>query len=325
MVVIVHPGIDLLRGLLGKDRCFGSEALNGCSTWGNGTLLCGGVAFLAWPRFGFVSLIFVPLVPIAATFIWTTCFYRAASRVRKREFTVQDGFILRCGDRTRIEPIFVIDSGWYSQTGPATGYGASVLQLGDENGVTAENVYVDTKLAENELDTVMATAGPRGCRLLDVSFVAQVEPGQWHVVRLKPVWTPLLCGSLEQLTASDRSWWRRWCQPDFGNMGRTTVESQSVSEHLDRLVAAYPRVDEKHPDDAPGHDGTPTLNLIMGTVRPHDDVRALRSLLARHATIDIVTSRAHDDEIQRARRERGITEHSFDDSGVDIQTLRIFG
>ena len=28
MIVIVHPGIDLLRVFLGRDRCFGSESLN---------------------------------------------------------------------------------------------------------------------------------------------------------------------------------------------------------------------------------------------------------------------------------------------------------
>lgn len=81
MVAIVHPGIDLLRGLLGRDRCFGSEALNGCSTWGNGTLLCGIIAYLAWPQFGFASLVFVPLVPITATLFWTACFYLQAIRV----------------------------------------------------------------------------------------------------------------------------------------------------------------------------------------------------------------------------------------------------
>jgi hypothetical protein len=67
------------------------------------------------------------------------------------------------------------------------------------------------------------------------------------------------------------------------------------------------------------------LNLMMGTVRSRDDVRALRSLLARHATIDIVSSRAHDNELQCARGERGITKHSFDESGVDIHTVQIFG
>lgn len=324
MVAIVHPGIDLLRGLLGKDRCFGSEALNGCSTWGNGTLLCGLLAYLAWPRFGFASLVLVPFVPIAATLLWTACFYLKAIRVRKREFAVLDGAILRDCDKTRIEPEFVIDAGWYSQTGPATGYGASVLQLGDRNGVTAENVYLDAELAKRELDEVLETAGPNGCRLLDVSFVSHVEPRQWHVVTLKPVWTPLLCGPLEKLTETDRAWWRRWCQPDFGVMGRTTVESQSVSEHLERLVAAYPSVAEKHPDDPPEHDDMPTLNFLTGAVRPRDDVRALRALLSRHATIDIVTSHAHDDEIQRARGERRVTEHLFDESGVDIQTVKVF-
>jgi hypothetical protein len=134
----------------------------------------------------------------------------------------------------------------------------------------------------------------------------------------------LLCGPLEKLTAADRSWWRQWCQPDFGNMGRTTVESQSVSAHLERLVTAYPWVGEKHPDDASGHDDTTTLNLLMGTVRPRDDVRALRRLLERHAAIDIVTCRAHDVEVQHVRRERGIIEHSFDESGVEIQKIQVF-
>jgi hypothetical protein len=80
MVLIVHPGIDLRRRLIGRDRCFDSDLLNGCATWRNGTRLCGGVVFMTCRVLEWRSLLYVPLVPVTATLFWTAVFsLKAAS------------------------------------------------------------------------------------------------------------------------------------------------------------------------------------------------------------------------------------------------------
>lgn len=322
--LVVHPGIRLLRSIVGRDRCFGDDALNGCGTWLYGTFICGAIVFLGFPSLGFWSLVFVPLVTVGATFFWATFFTLKAMRMRRREFTVCDADVLRRSDGIAMEPEYAIKGTWEEQTGPATSYLAFVIQLGIQQDIVATNIYIDGDLANEDLAKVMETAGPKGCRQLDVCFVIPGEPQQWQVVQLHHVWTPLLCGSLENLTDADRAWWRKWCQPEFGTIGRATIESSAVREKLERLVAAYPWVADRHPDDRQDHDQTPTLNQMTGTVRPRDNVLALRALLSRGDSISIVTSRAHWVEIERDRGERGIVSHSFDDEGVEFQAVQHF-
>lgn len=322
MVLIVQPGIDLLRRFIGRDRCFGSEALNGCATWGNGTLLCGVMVLVTWRVLGFRSLLCVPMIPVAATLIWTGYFSLKAALVRKREFAVKVGGIYSL-DGPRIDPEFVVHAGWYDQTGPGTGYPAFAIQLGRGRDVIATNVYVDEVLAQRTLDQVMQTAGPNGCRLLDVSFVARIDQATWHVVSFNAPWAPLLCGQLERIPESDRAWWRQWCQPDFGALGRTEVDRDIVVEKLDRLIEAYPWIVDADPEDGPEHDSTPTLNLLRGTVRLRDNICALRALLAQQRSVEIVTHRAHRAEVDSVREQHdGGVELSFSEDGIEVQTVK---
>lgn len=322
MVAIVHPGIAFCRRLIGRDRCFGDEALNGCATWANGTLLCGALVFLTWPHLSFWSLALVPLIPILAAIFWPAYYSFAAARVRKREFDIQDGVLIRRRDAMLLTPEFAINSGWYEQTGPATGYSVATIQLGQGDTLLATNVYVDYALAKQDLARVMDVAGSKGCRMLDLHFVAQTDQKEWQVVRLTPGWTPVVCGPLARLSDADRAWWRQWCQPDFGALGRATVPSDVIAEHLDRLLIAYPILDERHESDEPNHDETPTLNLLLGVTRTHDDVRALRSLLSRHPEILVVAGHAHREEVDRFVNKRSSIEHRFDRHGVEIETIR---
>jgi hypothetical protein len=322
MVLIVHPGIDLLRRLIGRDRCFDSDSLNGCSTWGNGTLLCGGIVLMTWHYLEWRSLLYVPLVPVAATLFWTAAFSFRAALVRKREFTIRNGAIFH-KDGTELHPEFVIRGGSFEQTGPATGYTAAAIQLGRGEEILATNVYIDADLAQETLAKVIETAGPRGCRFVDVCFVARIDPTTWHVVEFNAPWTPLLCGQLEYLSDSDRAWWRQWCQPPFGGLGRADVDSNTIAGKLDHLVETYPYIVDAHPEDGADHDRTPTLNLLTGNVRLRDNVRALRSLLARHPSVEIVTSRAHRADVESVYKQRGGgIEHSFADDGIEVQCVR---
>ncbi|MDZ4819915.1 MAG: hypothetical protein SGJ20_13175 [Planctomycetota bacterium] len=91
-VLMVQPGIDLFRKFLGKDRCYGSEALNGGSTWIVGVLMCGVVVYYGWPTYGFWGLVFVPLVSMAATLFWTASFCLGGWLARKREFNIEDHY-----------------------------------------------------------------------------------------------------------------------------------------------------------------------------------------------------------------------------------------
>jgi len=229
---------------------------------------------------------------------------------------IEDGEIIRCRDNSWIAAQFAIYSQCYAQTGPGTGYRLNSLKLGDENGIIAENVYLDSELGIEELDKLMRAASLSGCRLWDIRFVVEVEPQTWQLAALDESWTPLLCGSLEKLNASDRSWWRQWCQPDFGMMGRQTVDSQTVSEHLDRLISAYPWIEVVDDQIVPAHGGPPAFDSMMVYPRPGEDINDLRALLARHASVDIVTGRAHDEETERARGKRGLRVSSHDESGI---------
>ena len=323
MVVMVQPGIDLLRALLGKDRLFGGEALNGCSTWSTGTLLCGFVVALTWRRLGFVSLVFVPTIAVAVTLFWTVVFYLKGAAMRRREFTVFNDSV-PSKDGTPIAPAFAIKGGWYSQTGPGTGYSASVIQLGKGQDIIATNVFLDHELAVQEFDELMKVAGPQGCRSLDIRFVVPLENHTWQLVPLHATWTPLLCGCLKNVSDDDKQWWRQWCQPAFGPMGRKEVSSETVTERLARLVEAYPWLAKENPEDGPGHDNTPGLNFLMGTVRTRDNLLALRALLSRNETIEIVTRCTYERDVAETRGEHGVVGCSFDEDGVMQETINIY-
>jgi hypothetical protein len=324
MVVIVHPGINFLRTLVGRDRCFGSDALDGCSTWGNGTLLCGALVFFMWHRMGFWSLALVPLVSLSACAIWTLYFWFKAARVRKREFEIDNGKLKNRKDDTILLPEYAIRTGYFDQTGVGSGYGVAIIQLGRGNTVLATNVYVDDILADGDMNRVLEITGPQGCRSLDLRFVKAIRPKEWQCVRFNAHWSPILCGSLEALSETDRNWWRQWCQPKFGPLGRQVVSSQVIAEHLERLLKAYPFINEPHKEDGPNHDEMPVLNLMFGTVRTRDNVRALRALLAKHSEIEVVTMTAHRESVRHAIGKQGYTQTRFEEDGIETEMVTTY-
>lgn len=321
MVAIVHPGINFLRALIGRDRCFGSDALNGCSTWGNGTLLCGALVFFIWHRVGFWSLALVPLVPLSACTMWTLYFWTKAESVRKREFEVKQGTLKHRKDDTFLLPEYAIRTGDFGQTGVGSGYSVAIIQLGRGNTVLATNVYVDDILADRDMNRVLEITGHQGCRSLDVQFVKAIGPKEWQCVRFHSNWTPILCGSLEELSETDRAWWRQWCQPKFGLLGRQAVSGQVIAEHLSRLIMAYPFINEPNKEDGSNHDKMPVLNMMFGTVRTRDNIRALLALIARHTEIEIVTRSAHEQSVTKAKAKGQWIGYRFEESGIEVETI----
>ncbi len=321
MVAIVHPGINILRALVGRDRCFGSDALNGCSTWGNGTLLCGALVFIVWNRVGFWSLALVPSVPLSACAIWTLYFWFKAARVRKREFEVKHGTLKHRKDDAILLPEYAIRTGSLDQTGPGSGYSVAIIELGRGSTVLATNIYIDEVLADGDMLRVLEIAGPQGCRSLDVQFVKATGPKEWQCVRLNSNWTPILCGSLEELSETDRAWWRQWCQPKFGLLGRQVVSGQVIAEHLSRLITAYPFINEPHKEDEPNHDKMPVLNMMFGTVRTRDNIRALLALIARHTEVEIVTSSAQQQSVANAKAKGQWIGHRFEENGIEVEKI----
>ncbi len=322
LVVLVHPGIALLRRIIGKDRCFSDEALNGCSTWGNGTVLCGFLAWWYWPTLGYLSVLTVIPVAVTATLLWTSVYCFQAMMVRKREFAVRNDSIELTASRTVVAPEFAISGGAYSQTGPGTGYSYSIIQIGTDGEVDATNVYIDSELADVVFSEVMRVGATSGCRAIDLSVLSQVTEFQWRVVHLNSAaWTPCLCGKLDHCDENDRDWWRQWCQPEFGQRGSRSIESREVLDRVQRLLSAYPELNEKHAEDSPDHDAMPTLNLLMGRVRTRDNVRALQGLLKHTDSVEITTGRAFREQLEALVANcGGGVEHSFNEFGVETVT-----
>ena len=315
LIAVLHPGIALLRRIIGKDRCFGEDALNGIEPWGNAALICALLVYATWPAYGFASLAIVPLMALATMLLCTAWLCLRAIFARKRQFRIRNGAILRREDRSKLSPEYAITFYESAQTGPATEYRVFVILLGRGDVLLATNVYVNQDLAERECSAVMEIAGPAGCRAVDFCFAVRTDPHEWEHVVVHLRWIPILCGPLGELSVEDRDWWRQWCQPRFGTNRRSSIASGVIAEHLDRLVEAYPMADEAPP--ASKRDRTNIVGLLKSSGDIRKNLRAIRARLARHSTIDIVREPAFWDDVRRQRTGAGLT-ISTDDDGVRI-------
>ena len=289
----LHVGTDLLCTVLGREKCVSTDGLNGCNWWPYSILASTGASWLLRSLYGWQGLIGVMAGPLLSI-IFAALLLRLGHRpYRRKEFELTENGIVDNRSGRVLKAEYIIATGSYECTGPASGYCLYSINLKTSDGVIASNGYVSELTYEPDRRGLIFD---QRIPTLSVSLFKE-KGGEFKSVTLGKEWNDLVFPDISPLPPKCRNWWKRFAAPQLGKH-----EVVEVDEDLLRKNIAIVRESLK----GAGVDGDATgPNYVLGAEEedPYNRIKLDISGLERLLSISAGPLKALNHEYMSDHRE----------------------